>query len=338
MEDLSVVLPWAGGLIGLILLVICIVGSLFTVEQQTIAVVERFGKFVRLAGPGLNLKIPFVEKVVERKDLRITPMDVEVETKTKDNVFVKLRTTVHYHVMADKVYEAHYKLRSPKTQIESYVFDVVRARVPGMKLDEVFENKDTIADTVKSELTQTMDDYGYSIIKALVTDIDPDKEVKKSMNEINAAERARVAAEARGEAEKTLVVKAAEAESDSKRLQGEGIAKQRKAIAEGLRESVQTMKEGLDPDVDAKHVLTILLATQYFDTLGSIAKHSRTNTVLLPHSPGGLSDVMNQLRQTLIVANQVPSAGNGEGGDDTSAPPSKNGASGKNGTSRATAG
>ena len=280
--------------------------SFYTVEQQTAAIVQRFGKFVRIGTPGLNFKIPLLEWVADTVNLRIQELDVRVETKTMDNVFIQTVVSVQYHVLNENVFDAYYKLQDPQAQIRSYVFDVVRARVPAIKLDDVFLKKDEIADAVKRELQDTMDDFGYGIVKALVTDIDPDAKVKESMNAINAAERDRVAAEEQGEAEKILKVKRAEAEAESKRLQGEGIANQRKAIADGLRESVETIKSGLGSGVDAKEVLTILLATQYFDTLDSMGKNSNVNTIMLPHSPSGLNAIMDQLRETMVASNQVP--------------------------------
>lgn len=293
--------------VGGVLLLIILIGTFFTVDQQTVAVIERFGKFVRLAQAGLNFKVPLIESVVDQVSLRIEQLDVEVETKTKDNVFVRMKVSVQHFVMPNKVYEAYYKLNRADQQIESYVFDVVRARVPKLRLDDVFENKDDIADAVKAELTETMDDFGYGITKALVTDIDPDQKVKDSMNEINAAERLRVAAQEKGEAEKILKVKAAEAEAESKKLQGEGIANQRKAIADGLRESIEAVKSGV-PDVDAEEVLKILLVTQYFDALESIGKNANTNTIMLPHSPGGLAGVMDQVRDMLVASAKAASA------------------------------
>jgi regulator of protease activity HflC (stomatin/prohibitin superfamily) len=210
----------------------------FVVQQQTAAIVQSFGKYNRVAGPGLHFRIPFVEKVAGTVNLRVQQLDVEVETKTQDNVFVRVVVSVQYFVPPDKVYDAFYRLDDPVNQIRAFVFDVVRARVPQIRLDDVFEKKDEIATAVREELSQVMDDFGYGIVKALVTDIDPDAKVKAAMNEINAAQRMRVAATERGEADKILQVKAAEAEAESKALSGRGIADQRRAIIEGLRESV----------------------------------------------------------------------------------------------------
>lgn len=278
--------------------------TFFTVKQQTAAVIQRFGKFVRVAGPGLNLKIPWIDWVAGRENLRIQQLDVEVETKTLDNVFVRILVSVQYFVNPEKVYEAFYKLDDPESQITSFVFDVVRARVPGMKLDEVFEKKDEIADAVKEELTQMMDDFGYGILKALVTDINPDEKVKASMNEINAAQRLRVAAAEKGEAEKILKVKQAEAEAESKALQGEGIARQRSAIVNGLRESVDEFQKSIS-GATAQDVMNLVLMTQYFDTLQSIGASSKTNTILIPNTPGHLADLTEQIRNAMITANQV---------------------------------
>jgi regulator of protease activity HflC (stomatin/prohibitin superfamily) len=275
---------------------------IFTVEQQTVAIVQRFGKFQRMAEPGLNIKVPFVDWVAGRVSLRVQQLDVLVETKTHDNVFIKATVSVQYLVLPGKVYEAFYKLSDPGAQIRSFVFDVVRARVPKLNLDDVFEKKDEIADAVKNELSQVMDDFGYGIVKALMTDIDPDHKVKEAMNEINSAQRMRVAASEKGEAERILRVKSAEAEAQSKALQGRGIAEQRKAIVDGLKESVEDFRQGV-PGSTAHDVMNLVLMTQYFDTLKDIGASSRTNTVMIPHSPGALGDLMNQFRAALLTTN-----------------------------------
>jgi len=292
------------GAVLLFILLVSLPLTLFTVQQQTSAVIQRFGRLMRSAGPGLNIKIPWFDWVAGRVNLRIQQLDVEVETKTQDNVFVRILVSVQYFVNPEKVYEAFYKLDDPESQITSFVFDVVRARVPGMILDEVFEKKDEIADAVKTELSEVMDDFGYGIVKTLVTDINPDEKVKVSMNEINAAQRLRVAATEKGEAEKILKVKAAEAEAESKALQGQGIARQRSAIVDGLRGSVDEFQKSV-AGATAHDVMNLVLMTQYFDTLQAIGASSRTNTILIPHSPGNLTDLSEQLRNAMITANQV---------------------------------
>jgi regulator of protease activity HflC (stomatin/prohibitin superfamily) len=276
----------------------------FTVKQQTAAIVERFGRFKRIAGAGLNFKIPLIDMVAGRISLRVQQLDVRVETKTKDNVFVNVIVSVQYFVIPDKVVDAFYKLQNAEAQITSYVYDVVRARVPNIILDDVFETKDDIAQAVKLELEQIMDDFGYGILKALVTDIDPDAKVKSSMNEINAAQRLRVAAVEQAEADKIRVVKAAEAEAESKALQGKGIADQRTAIVNGLQESVSAFKSSVD-GTSAQDVMNLVLMTQYFDTLKDVGLSSNSNTILIPHSPSGMSDISEQLRDAMITANEV---------------------------------
>jgi regulator of protease activity HflC (stomatin/prohibitin superfamily) len=216
--------------------------------------------------------------------------------------------------LAEKVYEAFYKLTDATTQITAFVFDVVRARVPRMKLDDVFEKKDEVADAVKDELAHVMSEFGYGIVKALVTDIDPDHKVKEAMNEINAAQRMRVAATEKGEAERILKVKAAEAEAQSKALQGKGIADQRKAIVEGLRESVDTFQKSV-PGATAHDVMSLVLMTQYFDTLKEIGQTARTNTILIPHSPGHMTDLTEQIRNAMMTAEQVARVSAGTGGN-----------------------
>ena len=291
-----------GVLIAIALVVI--LKSFFTVEQQSNAVIERFGRFVRIATPGLGMRIPFIDVIRGRLSLRVRQLDVTVETKTQDNVFVKIVVSVQFRVLENKAADAFYKLDNPEQQITAFIFDVVRARVPQMKLDDVFERKDDVANAVKEELCDVMTDFGYQIVKALVTDIDPDAKVKSAMNEINEAQRLRLAANERGEAEKILKVKQAEGDAMSKALQGKGIADQRKAIVEGLKDSVGEFQKTV-PSVSAAEVMGLVLMTQYFDTLKEIGLTSKSNTILIPHSPGYLRDLTEQLRDSIITANQV---------------------------------
>ena len=284
--------------------IVLLVSTLFTVEQRTIAIVQRLGKFVREAGPGVHVKLPFLESVVGRINLRVQQLDVKIETKTEDNVFVQMVVAVQFFVLPEKVYEAFYKLDDATRQITSFVFDVVRARVPTIKLDDLFEKKDEIADIVRTELLQVMDGFGYGILKALVTDIDPDSMVKQSMNEINAAQRMRVAATEKGEADRILRVKAAEGDAQSKALQGRGIAEQRQAIVAGLRDSVDEFRKSV-PGTTARDVMNLVLMTQYFDMLKEIGASSRTNAILIPHSPGHLSTLTEQMRNAMMEAAQT---------------------------------
>lgn len=294
---------WAT-IIAIIIGILVILDGVFIVRQQTSAIVERFGRFTRIAPAGLNFKIPFIDRISGRLSLRIQQLDVKIETKTKDNVFVNVMVSVQYYVLPGKVVEAFYKLQDAQGQITAFVFDTVRARVPSMILDDLFEKKDDIAQAVKVELDTVMDDFGYGIVKALVTDIDPDANVKRSMNEINAAQRLREAAVQQAEADKIRVVKAAEGEAESKALQGIGIANQRKAIIEGLRESVQNFNKSID-GTSAEDVMNLVLMTQYFDTLKEIGLSSKNNTIMIPHSPGGMGDISEQMRNAVITANEV---------------------------------
>ena len=291
-------------LIAIVLLVVFAALGLYTVKQQTAAIIERFGKFNKVANAGLNFKIPVVDRVAGRLSLRVQQLDVQVETKTKDNVFVLVVVSVQYHVLQNKVLDAFYRLQNPQAQITSFVFDTVRARVPTIILDDLFEMKDDIASAVKSELDQVMDDFGYGILKTLVTDIDPDAKVKESMNEINAAQRLRVAAVEQAEADKIRVVKAAEGDAESKALQGRGIADQRKAIIDGLGESVENFSTAVN-GASPQDVMNLVLMTQYFDTLKEVGNASKTNTILVPHSPGGMQDLSDQIRNAMITANEV---------------------------------
>lgn len=278
--------------------------TLYTVEQQTVAIVQRLGKFHREAGPGIHLKVPFIDQIVSRINLRVQQLDVGIETKTEDNVFVNMVVSVQYFVLPEKVFEAQYKLDDARRQITSYVFDVVRAQVPRIKLDDVFEKKDDIAEAVKVELSHVMEGFGYGIVKALVTDIEPDPHVKAAMNEINAAQRMRVAANEKGEAERILKVKAAEGDAESKALQGKGIADQRAAIVAGLRDSVDEFQRSV-PGTTAKDVMNLVLMTQYFDMLKEIGASTKSTAVLIPHSPGHLSALSDQIRSAMMEADLV---------------------------------
>lgn len=296
MEILTIVL--------VIVVILVIIDGLFIVRQQTSGVVERLGKFHRVAGAGLNFKVPIIDRVTGRLSLRIQQLDVRVETKTKDNVFVLVVVSVQYYVLPSKVVDAVYRLQNPQSQITSFVFDTVRARVPSIILDDLFEKKDDIAQAVKTELDTVMDDFGYGIIKALVTDIDPDAKVKASMNEINAAQRLREAAIQQAEADKIRVVKAAEGEAESKALQGQGIANQRKAIIDGLKESVENFNNNIE-GTNAQDVMNLVLMTQYFDTIKDIGLSGKSSAILIPHSPGGMGDISEQMRNAIITANEV---------------------------------
>jgi regulator of protease activity HflC (stomatin/prohibitin superfamily) len=277
----------------------------FVVKQQSSAIVERFGKFLSIRQSGLHFKIPLVDRISGRISLRILQLDVIVETKTKDDVFVKLKVSVQYKIIQEKVYEAFYKLDYPQDQITSYVFDVVRAVVPKMKLDDVFEKKNEIADAVKGELNDAMINYGYDIIKALVTDIDPDAEVKAAMNKINAAERKKVAAQYEGDAERILIVEKAKAEAQSKRLQGQGIADQRREIARGLEESVDVLN---NVGINSQEASALIVVTQHYDTLQSIGGETNSNLILLPNSPQAGSEMLNNMVASFSASNQIGEA------------------------------
>lgn len=276
-----------------------LLGSFFTINTAERGVVERFNKFSRIAGPGLSLKIPYIE-TVHRVDMRVQELPFKIETKTKDNVFVVIPVSVQYQVLNEKVSDAYYKLTDPQKQIESYVYNVILGHVPKLALDEAYLEKDQIAKAVKDELDATMENFGFSIVRALVTDIVPDARVKTAMNEINAARREQEAALAKGEADKTIAVKKAEAEAESKRLQGEGIAAQRKAIIAGLKESVEDFQKVVE-GATARDVMTLVLLTQYLDTLKEIGASSNTNTIMLSHAPGEIQNLRDQISQAITV-------------------------------------
>ncbi|RNL83436.1 SPFH domain-containing protein [Sinomicrobium pectinilyticum] len=285
--------------------VIIFISAFFVVKQQTAAIVERFGRFESIRHSGLQLKIPIVDRIAGKLSLKIQQLDVIVETKTLDDVFVKLKISVQYVVIREKVYEAFYKLEYPHDQITSYVFDVVRAEVPKMKLDDVFVKKDDIAIAVKGELQDAMLDYGYDIIKTLVTDIDPDAQVKAAMNRINAAEREKIAAQFDGDAERIRIVEKAKAEAESKRLQGQGIADQRREIARGLEESVEVLNK---VGINSQEASALIVVTQHYDTLQSIGEETNSNLILLPNSPQAGTDMLNNMVAAFTTSNQLGEA------------------------------
>ena len=285
--------------------IVIVLAAFFIVKQQTAAIIERFGRFQSIRQSGLQLKIPLIDRIAGRLSLKIQQLDVIVETKTLDDVFVRLKISVQYKVVKEKVYEAFYKLDYPHEQITSYVFDVVRAEVPKMKLDDVFVKKDDIAIAVKTELNEAMMDYGYDIIKTLVTDIDPDAQVKEAMNRINASEREKIAAQFEGDAARILIVEKAKAEAESKRLQGQGIADQRREIARGLEESVEVLNK---VGINSQEASALIVVTQHYDTLQSIGGESNSNLILLPNSPQAGSNMVNDMVASFTASNQIGEA------------------------------
>ena len=279
-------------------------GSFFTVETAQVAIVQRLGKFARVAGPGLNWKTPYLETVVRRLSMKVQQFDVQVETKTQDNVFVQIPVSIQYKVIPEGVEAAFYKLSDPVKQIESMVYNVVLGHVPKMKLDDTFLNQADIASDLRDNLDASMKEYGYSIVKVLISDIVPDQKVKAAMNDINAAQREREATVSRAETNKMLLVKQAEAEAESKRLQGEGIANQRKAIITGLKDSVEDFAKTV-PGSTPQDVMQLVLMTQYFDTLKEIAANDHTNTILVPHTPNTLTDIYSQIRNAIIAGTEL---------------------------------
>lgn len=291
-----------GPIITAVVILIIIALGIFTVRQQSAVIIERFGKFNSIRTAGLQFKIPFVDRVAGKLSLKIHQLDVIVDTKTKDDVFVRLKVSVQFQVIKDQVYDAFYRLENPSSQITSYVFDVVRAEVPKLRLDDVFEKKDDIAVAVKSELTDAMNDYGYYIVKALVTDIDPDEQVKQAMNRINASEREKVAAQYEGDAQRILIVEKARAEAESKRLQGQGIADQRREIAKGLTESVDELNK---VGISSHEASALIVITQHYDTLQAIGENNGSKLILLPNSPTHASDLMETMLTSLTAAEML---------------------------------
>ncbi|XP_057959492.1 hypersensitive-induced response protein 1-like [Malania oleifera] len=275
------------------------------VEQSTVVVKEHFGKFDDVLEPGCHC-MPwfFGYQAAGYLSLRIQQLDIKCETKTKDNVFVNVVASIQYRALSEKAADAFYKLTDTKTQIQAYVFDVIRASVPKLKLDAVFEQKNDIARAVEEELEKAMSAYGFEIVQTLIVDIEPDERVKRAMNEINAAARSRLAANEKAEAEKILQIKRAEGDAESKYLAGLGISRQRQAIVDGLRDSVLAFSSNV-PGTTAKDVMDMVLVTQYFDTMREIGASSKASSVFIPHGPGVVKDIASQIREGQLQANSV---------------------------------
>lgn len=292
-----------------VLIVLAVIGIILydmviIVPEKSSKIVQRLGKFSHIATPGLTFKLPLIDRVAGKINLKIQQLDVDIETKTLDNVFVDVRVSVQFVVIEEKVWEAFYALEDPEGQIASYVFDDVRAEVPKLDLDDVFSRKEDIAVAVRHNLTEAMNAYGYKIVKTLITDINPDSRVKDSMNKINAAKRDKEAAREEAEGEKIKIIKHAEADAESKRLQGEGIAQQRLEIIRGFKESVEDFQKALT-SIDAQEIMQFVLMTQYFDTLNSIGSNSKSNTLMVPHSPAAMNDFYQQIIEGTIMAKKA---------------------------------
>ncbi|MFQ9596928.1 MAG: SPFH domain-containing protein [Streptococcus sp.] len=276
-----------------------VISSLYVVKQQSVAIIERFGRYQKISDSGIHMRAPFgIDKIAARVQLRVLQSEIVVETKTQDNVFVTMNVATQYRVNESNVKDAYYKLMRPESQIKSYIEDALRSSVPKLSLDELFEKKDEIALEVQKQVAEEMSTYGYIIVKTLITKVEPDAEVKQSMNEINAAQRKRVAAQELAEADKIKIVTAAEAEAEKDRLHGVGIAEQRKAIVDGLADSIKELK-GANVDLTEEQIMSILLTNQYLDTLNNFADKEGNNTIFLPANPDGVENIRTQILSAL---------------------------------------
>ena len=286
-------------LVVIFLAILLLISSIYVVRQQSVAIIERFGRYQKTSSSGMNFRIPFgIDKIAARVQLRLLQSDIVVETKTQDNVFVTMNVATQYRVNENNVTDAYYKLMRPESQIKSYIEDALRSSVPKLTLDELFEKKDEIALEVQKQVAEEMSTYGYIIVKTLITKVEPDAEVKQSMNEINAAQRKRVAAQELAEADKIKIVTDAEAEAEKDRLHGVGIAEQRKAIVDGLADSIKELK-GANVELTEEQIMSILLTNQYLDTLNNFADKQGNNTIFLPANPDGVESIRTQILSAL---------------------------------------
>ena len=286
-------------LVVIFLAILLLISSIYVVRQQSVAIIERFGRYQKTSSSGMNFRLPFgIDKIAARVQLRLLQSEIIVETKTQDNVFVTMNVATQYRVNENNVTDAYYKLMRPEAQIKSYIEDALRSSVPKLTLDELFEKKDEIALEVQKQVAEEMSTYGYIIVKTLITKVEPDAEVKQSMNEINAAQRKRVAAQELAEADKIKIVTAAEAEAEKDRLHGVGIAEQRKAIVDGLADSIKELK-GANVELTEEQIMSILLTNQYLDTLNNFADKQGNNTIFLPANPDGVESIRTQILSAL---------------------------------------
>ena len=286
-------------LVVIFLAILLLISSIYVVRQQSVAIIERFGRYQKTSSSGMNFRLPFgIDKIAARVQLRLLQSEIVVETKTQDNVFVTMNVATQYRVNENNVTDAYYKLMRPEAQIKSYIEDALRSSVPKLTLDELFEKKDEIALEVQKQVAEEMSTYGYIIVKTLITKVEPDAEVKQSMNEINAAQRKRVAAQELAEADKIKIVTAAEAEAEKDRLHGVGIAEQRKAIVDGLADSIKELK-GANVELTEEQIMSILLTNQYLDTLNNFADKQGNNTIFLPANPDGVESIRTQILSAL---------------------------------------
>lgn len=283
-------------LVIVVLVIAFLVLGVFIVPQQKIYIIERLGKFNRVATAGLHLMIPFIEHRATIMDMRILQLENTIVTKTKDDTFVSLKVAVQYRIDKSRVYEAFYELSDPQDQIKSYIEDSVRNSVPDITLDQTFSQKDEIAQQVKALLQEKMTQFGYSIISTLITDIQPDQAVVNAMNSINEAQRRRQAAKELAEAEKITVVTKAEAQRDEMRLHGEGVAQQRKAIIDGLMQSVTDLQ---DTGLNSQQIMSVILANQYIDVLNGFADSQNTKILFTDGKPTGIEGVRDSIISAL---------------------------------------
>ncbi|KEG07108.1 hypersensitive-induced response protein 1-like [Trypanosoma grayi] len=265
-----------------------------TVGQSEVAVLETCGRFNTIAGPGCHCVLPWTYKA-GTLSMRLREHHFMIRSKTKDNVFVTLKLTINVQVVPDRVDAAFYGLEEPLSIIQSYVENSVEAKIPLYNLEALFIERGTISQQLKNETDAIMEVYGWDIVSALITEIDPGDEMTEAINSIQKYQRLRVAAVDEAETKKMQRVRAAEALCESRRLAGQGLAEQRKAIVAGLRKSVEVMRHDAN-GLNNEDVLNLLLINQYYDTMKSVAENSG-GSLLIIDGAGGLDAMAKGLRK-----------------------------------------
>ncbi len=295
---------------------------LFVVGQQDAFIIQRLGKFHRVARAGLNIKIPIIDLIAGKLSLRIRELDIPGQFKTSDNVFVTMVLRVQYSVIPEQSADAFYKLQAPEQQISAFVLNVVRGEVAKMQLRDVFEHQDTIGTAVNQQLSISMTEFGFLIRNALVNEVRPAEEVVTAMNRVQASENEKTAAKLQGEAAKFKTVLHAEAEAEAKRLQGEGIAAQREAIVRGLSVSVESLRTAM-PTADPQTLMNLVLINQYFDAMRDISTGDKAKVIFVPSGPGAYRDISDQLFQSFVNAGEASSHVSGQFKPAVTPPPKK---------------
>ncbi len=280
----------------LILIIICfvLVISIKVVKQQTAYTVETFGKFSRVIYPGINIVIPLVENTARKINLSTMNLDFSILAITFDKVNISIDCTLIYKVIYQKVYQATYSLENPTASIKALVENTIRAFVATQTHEQTIQSRDEMTNFLMTHLTQKLEAFGFAIDSFQVRDIILPREITEAMSRVISSKRNQEAAFNEAQGKYILAVKEAEAQKETRRLQGEGLAAERDAIINGLSKSIHDMQQATGASATA--VMNIVLMNQYIDMMRTISndKSGNTKTVFINPSPNGMTDIMQQ--------------------------------------------